>query len=173
MSSPSRKRTHSLTKDTNSSPISTPRKKTKESSTTTTPKKVNAPIESTYNLRSKDKQARSSIGKDTPDKFEILIPKKNVNYNGNNSSSRIDNDSDEMNDGLTRNTSSLSIEDDCNNNIDSNTSSPLSSPPSSPNLENDTENDNDGKYDTIEPLLLPNVVWVNDEKRGWWPSEVK
>ncbi|CAI2166445.1 11241_t:CDS:2 [Funneliformis geosporum] len=28
------------------------------------------------------------------------------------------------------------------------------------------------KDDKIEPLLLPNVVWVNDGKRGWWPSEI-
>ncbi|RIA98607.1 hypothetical protein C1645_749322, partial [Glomus cerebriforme] len=138
MSSPSRKRTHSLTKNTNSSHISSPRKKTKESLTTPTPKNVNTP---NYNLRSTNKQVRSTIGIDTGDKFENS--KKKVNY--------IDN---------------------YNNNIGSNESSPLSSPPSSPSSESDTENDNDVKDDTIEPLLLPNVVWVNDEKRGWWPSEI-
>jgi hypothetical protein len=77
-----------------------------------------------------------------------------------------------LNRELTHITSSLSIEDNYNNNIDSNASSPLSSPPSSPNLENEAENDSEGKDDVIEPLLLPDVVWVNDEKRGWWPSEV-
>ncbi|CAG8570874.1 610_t:CDS:2 [Funneliformis mosseae] len=31
---------------------------------------------------------------------------------------------------------------------------------------------NGDKDDKIEPLLLPTVVWVNDEERGWWPSEI-
>ena len=149
--------------------MSSPRKRShKDSSTTTTPEKVNTSNESTYNLRSKSKQARSSIGKDIVNKLE------NSNFNGNSSSSKIDNDNDEVNCNLTRNTSSSSIEDGCNNNnIHSNESSPLSSPPSSSNSEYDTEDDNDVECDAIEPLLLPNVVWVNDEKRGWWPSEVR
>src|SRR5438045_659054 len=139
-----RKRTHSLTKDINSPPITTnptPRKKAKESLATITPKKV----KSRTSVRSKDKQY---ISLDTPVKFVVNqeISKKHINCIGN-SSSNIDNDRNEVNGELTRSTSSLSIEDNYNNNIGSNASSPLSSPPSSPNLENDAENDNDGKDD--------------------------
>jgi len=149
MSHSLRKRTHSLT---NSSPITInpiPRKKTKNQSITAT--------------RSKHKQEdTSSVSKDTSNEFVV---------NQENISSNVD----EVNGELTRDTSSLSIEDknndnDNNDDIGSNASSPLSSPPSS-SLEDDPGCDS--KDDTIEPLLLPNVVWVNDGKRGWWPSEVK
>src|SRR5688572_3722143 len=93
MSSPSLKRARSLTKDINSSPITTnptPHKKTKKSSTTTT--------------RSKDKQEdTSSVSKDTLNEF--VVNQENISPNV-----------DEVNGELTRDASSLSIEDNHNNN---------------------------------------------------------